>query len=168
MKDIRRYRKQIYAISVLLIIIMLQSTLMNSFRIIFNVKPDTILAALIFFVPFFNLGWVVTFAFLGGIFRDIFSLLPFGFNIFICVIWVILAKQISRRLPVENNLIRCAMLCLIILLNNLVIYSILFLLNRPIAMIIFLKTVPIESILTLLLGIPMYRFFVYLFMDGRR
>lgn len=157
-----RYRQQIYALLILLIIALLQSTLFNYFRIL-NVKPDIILAALIMFVPFFSLGWSVVFAFSGGVFRDLFSILPFGFNACFCILWIILVKQIFRRLSAENNLIRNCLLCLIILLNNLTMQSILFVLQRPLNLGIFSRIVSIESILTLLLALPMYRLFVHLF-----
>lgn len=160
----KRYRRHIYAILVLLIIALLQSTLFNSFRIL-NVKPDAILATLIIFVPFFSLRWSVIFAFLGGIFRDIFSILPFGFNVIICILWVILAKQISRRLSLENIFTRGAMLCLIILLNNFAIWFFLFVLDRPIVIGNFLKIISLESISTLVLSLPMYILFTHLFMD---
>ena len=163
-RPLKRYRKQIYAVSVLLIITLLQATFFN-YVLIFNLKPDAILAALVIFVPFFSLRWSVTFAFLGGIFRDIFSILPFGNNVIICILWIILAKQIFRRLSIENNFIRITMLCLIILLNNFTIQSILFILGKPIVIGSFLRIVSIESALTLLLALPMYRLFVHLFMD---
>lgn len=159
---VKRYRQQIYGLLVLFVIALLESTLFNYFRI-FNVKPDAILAALVLFVPFFSLRWLFVFALFGGIYRDIFSILPFGCNAIICILWIILAKQISRRLSVENNLIRSTMLCLIILLNNLTLQFLLFVLDRPIVIGSFLRIVSIESIFTLLLALPMYRFFVYLF-----
>lgn len=162
-----QYRKQIYALLVLFIIALLESTLLNHFRI-FDVKPDIILAALVIFVPFFSLTWSVVFAVLGGMFRDIFSILPFGFNVVICVVWIILAKRISRQLSIESNFIRSAILGLIILLNNLTLQSILFVLAKPIAMGRFLTIIFIESITTLLLALPMYRLFLRLFMDEPR
>jgi len=164
LKIIKRYRKQFYALLILFIIILLQSTLLNYFRI-FNVKPDAILAALVIFVPFFRLRWSITFAFFGGIFRDIFSILPFGFNAIIYILWIILANRISRRLSVENIFIRSALLCLIILLNNLALESILFVLGRSLIITTFLKIIFIECILTLLLALPMYKLFVYLLID---
>jgi rod shape-determining protein MreD len=165
MKNTGIYRKQIYALLILFVIILCEFTLFNYFRVIFNAKPDAVLVVLVYYVAFFNLGWSVVFAFLAGVFRDIFSLLPFGINAISFIVWIILAKQISRRLSVENNFIRAALLFLIIVLNNLTTQSFLFALDRPVAMNVFFKSVLTESILTLLLGIPMYSFFTYLFVD---
>ena len=159
-----RHHQYIYGLLALFIIALMQSTLLNYFRI-FNVKPDAILAALVIFVAFFNLRWSVSFAFLGGVFRDIFSILPFGLNTSLCILWIILAKQISRRLSMENELTRSAILCLIIILNSLALQSILFIVDRPIVMGVFFRIASIESILTLLLALPMYRLFARLFMD---
>jgi rod shape-determining protein MreD len=163
LKVVRRYPQQLCALSILFIIALSQYTLFNYFRI-FNVKPNVILAALIMLVPFFSLGWSVAFAFLSGILRDIFSGLPFGLELCLCIIWIILAKQIFRRLSPENNLIRSVILCLIIVLNNFATQSVLFVLDRSLSLDIFLKIVSIESILTLILALPIYRLFVYLFM----
>jgi rod shape-determining protein MreD len=164
-KSLERYRLQIYGLLLLFLIALLQSTLLNYFRI-FNVKPDAILAALILFVAFFDLRWLAAFAFLGGIFRDIFSALPFGFNTIICILWVILANRISRRLSIENNVIRSCLLCLIILLNNLTMQSILFVLGKPVSLGVFSRIVFIESIFTLFLASLMYRVFVHLFQQS--
>ena len=160
----QRFRKQMYAFLALFIIVLLQSTLLNYFRI-FNVKPDAILASLVIYVNFFNLGWSLFFAFLGGIFKDAFSVFSFGFNTITCILWIILARQVSRRLSFENNFIRSGLLCLIILLNNLTLQSIMLVLGRHIVMADLLKVAAIESIFTLILAMPLYRFFVYLFMD---
>ena len=159
------YRRQLYAISLLFIVMLLDSTLMNYCRTLFGLKPGTILAALVFLVPFFNLGWMVMFAFLAGLFRDAFSLLPFGFSISVCIVLVILAKQISRRFSAEDNLIRCVMLCLIILLNNLATSLVLFVLDRPVVIGVFLSSALREAVFTLLLGLPMYRLFTNIFSD---
>jgi len=163
LRVLRRYPQQLCAFSILFIIALSQYTLFNYFRVL-NIKPNAILAALIMLAPFFSLGWSVAFASLSGIFSDIFSSLPFGLDICLCIIWIILAKQIFRRLSPENNLIRSVILCLIIVLNNLATQSVLFVLDRPLSLDIFPKIVSIESILTLILALPMYRLFVYLFM----
>ena len=164
-KFLKRYRQQIYAFLVLLIIALLQSTLLNYFCI-FNVKPNAIFLTLILFIPFFHLRWLVAFAFFGGIFHDLFSIFPFAPNAVIYILWIIFARQISRRLSMENDFIRSALLCFMILLNNLALQSILFILDNPIAMGTFLKIISIESIFTLLLALPIYRFFVHLFEDS--
>lgn len=163
--NLKKYRKQIYGVLILFIVAVLQATLLNYFRI-FNIKPDVILIALIVLVPFFSLRWSVIFAFLSGVFRDIFSSLPFGINVILCIIWVIVAKEISRRLSIEHKLVRSAIPCLIILLNNLALRSFLFALQKPIIIYTFLKIVFLECIFALLLILPMYRFFVYIFKDS--
>jgi cell shape-determining protein MreD len=160
----KKYRKQIYAFSILFIIALLQSSLLNYFPI-FNLKPDAILASLVLLVCFFSPAWSVIFAFLAGAFRDLFGSLPFGFNTLISIAWVVLAGRIFRRLSAENMFIRSAVLGLIILLNNLALQSLLFTLGRPLDMAAFLRILTVESMLSLLLALPMYRFFLYLFID---
>ncbi len=157
-KPVKRYRKHIYAFLALFIIVLLQHSLFYRLRIL-NTGPDAVLAALVLFVLFFDLRWLVVFAFFGGVLRDIFSVLPFGFNVVFFVLWIILANQISRRLSVENNFIRSALLCLIILLNNLSMQFVLLVYSRPVGAAVFVKIFFIESMFTLLLSFPMYRAF---------
>ncbi|MFC1658085.1 rod shape-determining protein MreD [Candidatus Omnitrophota bacterium] len=157
------HRRQIYALSILLVAALLQSTLFNYFRIL-NVKPDVILAALIMLIPFFSSGWSFALAFISGVFRDIFSLLPFGFNVFLCILWVILARQVFRRLSFENKLIRNCLLCLVVVLNNLILQSLFFILDKPLSLGIFLRILVLESIFTLVLAMPIYRLLANIFM----
>lgn len=162
---LQRYRRQLRGILVLFIIAILQSTLFNYFRI-FNVKPDAILIALIVSVSFFEFKWSVIFAFLCGILRDLFSILPFGLNTIIFVLWVILAKQIYRRLSVEDKLISYTVPCMIILLNNLTLQAIFFLLGQSIALGIVVKIVLLELIFAVLLVLPLYKIFNFLLEDS--
>jgi rod shape-determining protein MreD len=159
--EFQKCRKQTEAFLMLSIIMLLDATLFNHLRI-FHARPDIILAALIIFSFFFALKWSVGFAFLGGIFRDSISILPFGFNTIICIFLVILAKRISQKFTVENIFIRSAMLFLIILLNNLIIQLILLTLGGTVVTNAFLRIAVTQSIVTLLLALPMYRIFGHL------
>jgi len=159
--ELQKYRRQARALLVLFVILLLDTTLFNYLRI-FNARPDIILATLIFFSFFFALKWLVGFAFLGGIFRDSISILPFGFNTIICIFLVILAKRISQKFTVENILIRSAMLFFIILLNNLIIQLILLTLGGTVVTNAFLRIAVLQSIVTLLSALPMYRIFGHL------
>ena len=163
--NLKKYRSQVSVILVLFIIAVLQSTLLNHFRV-FNVKPDIILVALIISVSFFDFKWSMVFSFLVGIFRDSFSILPFGLNTIICILWVFLAKQIYRRLSTEDKLISYAVPCMIVLLNNLTLQVILFLLGKTIALSIFAKVVILEFVFALLLVIPLYKIFIFLLEDS--
>lgn len=161
LKKFQKYYRQLQALSILFIVILLDLTLFNYF-LIFNVKPDVILATLIIFSAFFSLKWLAGFALLGGIFRDSMSMLPLGFNTVICILWVILARRMSQKFTVENIFIRSALLCAIILLNNLSLRLVIFVLGGNVANNIFLKIAIMQSVLTLLLALPMYKLFAYL------
>ncbi|MFH1339001.1 MAG: rod shape-determining protein MreD [Candidatus Omnitrophota bacterium] len=157
-RKLQKYRSQEEALSALFVIMLLDATLFNYLRI-FDARPDVVLAALIILSVFFTLKWSVGFALLAGIFRDSMSTLPFGFNTVICVLLVILAKWVSQKLKVENSFIRSAVLFLTILLNNIALGFILFVLGNAIAASIFLRVAVTQSVITLLLALPMYRFF---------
>ena len=155
------YRRIIFALLVLLLAAYLQSGLLNYLRI-FYVKPDIILASLVLFVPFFDLRQLLMFAFLGGIFCDIFSILPFGVNIIILILCIFLAYKLTRKLSVENQIIRYTLLLVIILLKNLVFGLTFFILDKPIPAVVFLRIAFLESLITLLLAPAMHKLFLCL------
>ncbi|MFH1577894.1 MAG: rod shape-determining protein MreD [Candidatus Omnitrophota bacterium] len=157
-----QYRRQIYAFLILFIAGLTQATLLNYFRI-FSVKPDIILAVLIISSLFLNLGWSVSLAFFGGIFCDLMGNLPYGFNAILFILSIILVKRISSKLSVENIFIRNAVICLIIVLNNLAVRFILLALGSSLAFGIFLRFTVIQSILTLLAALPIYRLLAHSF-----
>lgn len=158
-RKLEKYRRQEEAFSALFIIMLLDATLFNYLRI-FGARPDVILAALIILSPLFTLKWSAGFALLAGIFRDSMSTLPFGFSTIICVLLVILAKWVAQKLKVENSFIRSAVLFLAVLLNNIALGFILFVLGSAIAAGIFLRIAFTQSVITLLLALPMHRLFM--------
>ena len=157
-----KYRIQIYALLVLLSLALLQSTLLNYLRI-FNFKPNIILAGLIICFLLFDIKSSVAFAFLLGVLRDLMSVYPFGFNTVICILWAVVVKRISKRLNVENFLVRNVMLFVIIVLNSLVMRFILFIPARSLSMGAFLRSMILEIIFTLALALPMYSLFTRMF-----
>ncbi len=157
----RKYRIQIYGFLILLFATSLQCTLLNYFRII-NIKPDIMLATLVMFSFFYSLRCSLIFSLLIGIFRDVLGFLPFGFNTIICVLWVILAREIFQRLSIEDKLIRCITLFIIIVLNNLTLNCFMFIINKPIPTGILLKVIFLESLFTLPLSLMIYKIFIFL------
>ncbi len=151
-----KYRKQLYAFLILSLISILQVTLFNYFRI-FNVKPDLILSVLISYTFFLDFTWTVSFAFLGGVFRDLMEGLPFGYNTVLCIVWVVLSSRVSRRLSVEHVLVRNIIVCSIILMNNIVMRFILISLGNVIELGVFFRVVILECIFTLILFFSLYK-----------
>ena len=126
-------------------------------------EPNVILVSLILCVPFFNLEWLLFFAFGCGAFLDVVGSLSFGFNTIFFCLWVILAKYISRKLSFENALIRTGAIFFIILFNNLFILFYLLLSGSPVNPNFFLKLVLGQISFAFLLSLPIYKLYTYFF-----
>lgn len=159
LKKLKKYRNLVFALLIISIAALIQSTVLDYFRI-FNIKPDIILATLIIFALFFELRWACITAFLGGGLVDLLGNLPFGFNTPIYILWAILANWIARKLTMENSFIRSSALFIIVLLNNLVTRFLFLLLGRPLLRPDeFLSSAIFEGIYTILIAYPLFRLY---------
>ncbi|MBU1871573.1 MAG: rod shape-determining protein MreD [Candidatus Omnitrophica bacterium] len=158
----RKYQAELKALLMLFVAFFLQATLLNHFRI-FNVKPELILAILVFYSFFLDFKPVLGLAFIAGVFYDLMSVLPFGFNTLIFILWVILIRLVSRKLAVENGLITGGVLCMIILLNNLTGQAVRYLLGISTGGNFFPIIAIIETLFTLLIALPIYNLLRHIF-----
>lgn len=71
---------------------------------LFNIRPDLLLV-LTLFMGLFNLRGGLLFSASFGLIKDIFSLGPFGLNIFSFSLWVIVARALSRQIYRDNKFI---------------------------------------------------------------
>lgn len=110
-----------------LILGVFQLTLLGYFRV-FGVKPDLLLVAVVLAGLFLEMRWAIVFGAGVGIFKDIFSLNPFGLDILLFGLWGFLSAKISRKISVEDELSATLLVLVIALLQNIasglaVIYS---------------------------------------------
>jgi len=101
-----------------LILGILQMTFLEYFRI-FGVKPDLLLVSVVIAGIFFKMRPVLIFAILTGIFKDIFSLSPFGLNVLLFSLWGFLVVKISREISIEDNIAAATLVFIIALLQNI-------------------------------------------------
>ena len=110
-----------------LILGVFQLTLLGHFRI-FGIKPDLLLVTVVLASLFLEMRWAIVFGVGVGIFKDIFSLNPFGLNILLFGLWSFLSAKISREITIEDTLSVTLLVLVIALLQNIasglvVIYS---------------------------------------------
>jgi len=106
-------------IIVTLVLGVFQLTLLEHFRV-FGVKPDLLLVSVVLAGLFLEMRWAITFGVCVGIFKDIFSLSPFGLNILLFGLWSFLTAKISRKISIEDNLAATFLAWVIALLQNII------------------------------------------------
>ncbi|MCM8762996.1 MAG: rod shape-determining protein MreD [Candidatus Omnitrophica bacterium] len=95
-------RKEFFLFIYLLIFALLESTILNYFRV-FGAKPDLLLVSIVVFGLYLSNFWIITLSCFAGLLLDIFCFYSFGINtILFCSIGII-CKKISRNLYIENN-----------------------------------------------------------------
>ena len=118
-------------VTVLLIIALIlgifQLTFLEYFMI-FGIKPDLLLVTVVIAGLFLETRPAVIFGIFAGIFKDIFSLSPFGLNVLLFSVWGVLVAKISRKISREDNIASALLVFIIALLQNIttglvVIYS---------------------------------------------
>lgn len=128
---------------------MLQVTWFNNIRI-FCVQPDLLLICAVLASLTFEFRWALAFCILAGIFKDIFCALPFGLNTALFCLWCVLIIELSKRITIEDDYARLALLFVVVLLHNLVFGLILVYSGSFIPLGIFLRNLSIGTIYTTL------------------
>ena len=70
---------------------------------IFGVKPDLLLAGVIWATLYFTPRWALLYAFFIGLLKDTFSATSFALNIWLFPLWAILIIRLSRKIIIEHN-----------------------------------------------------------------
>lgn len=128
----------------------LQITILDYFKV-FSVKPDLILIAVFCAAIFLDLKPALCVGLLAGIFKDAFTSSALGFNAVLFPIWVFLIATLIRRVSIEDNISRIALLFIVAILNNLIsglalVYSI-----GSLSWSIFLRITFLASVYTALI-----------------
>ena len=134
------------------IVSLLQVTILDSFKL-FSVKPDFLLVMIIIASLFLEWKQAIFFAVVAGSLKDIFSINTFGLNIFLFALWSYLVTKLSRKISLENNMLRGAIVFVVIISNAVLIYSLaLFLGNSGISAGVFLRVMFLEAIYAALIS----------------
>lgn len=101
--------KKWFVLSLILVLALLEVTLLSYFRI-FNAKPDLLLIVVFIASLVFDLRWALIFSILAGILKDVFSTNLFGINLVLFPLWSLLIIKLSKRISIDYNFIRCALI----------------------------------------------------------
>jgi len=150
--------KKWVSLFIILAAALIQATLLDHFKI-FGAKPDLLLIILVTLtgIFLFEWRWLITLAFISGIFKDIFSANVFGVNTLLFCCWTILIVRISKRISIDDNLRRAVLIFVIALLQGIATGIIAVLWGTPIAWGIFLRVTFIGAFYTLLIAPLVFR-----------
>lgn len=142
----------------ILAVALLEAMLVDHFKV-FGAKPDLLLITLVILAGFFlfQLPWLITLAIIAGIFKDIFSANIFGVNTLLFCAWAILIVRISKRISIDDDLRRAALIFALALLDSISTRIILVLWGNPIAWGIFLRIGFLNALYTLIVSPLMFR-----------
>lgn len=134
----------------------LEVTSLNYFRV-FNVSPQLLLVAVVVASLAFDLKWALFFSILSGILKDIFCPESAAFNTLLFAFWSFLIVRLSRKISVDNNFIRVALLFIITILNNILVKLSFVYLGKFIPLGIFLRTTFLESLYTVFVSVLVFK-----------
>lgn len=134
-----------------LILGVFQLVFLEYFRI-FGVKPDLLLAIVVIAGLFLETRWAVVFGASVGVFKDIFSLGPFGLQVILFSLWGFLVVKISRKISIEDNIAVIPLILIITLLQNIFMGLALIYSGSPAPVGIFFRIVIIGSLYTALIS----------------
>jgi rod shape-determining protein MreD len=135
---------------IVIVCALLQATLLNYVRI-FNVKPDLLVLSVIFAGITLESRQALSFSILAGILKDAFSINVFGINTVLFPLFSFLIINLSKKISLDNNLIRMACAFAVMLISGIITRVIFTFLGNFISLGIFLRTAFLESLYTALL-----------------
>jgi len=139
--------KKLYFFLATLSLGVLQVSLLDYFKI-FNVKPDLLLISAVIASLIFKFPWAILLSIFAGLFKDAFSIGAFGINTLLFSLWCFLIARLTRKLSLEDDLMRIALIFLIALIHHIIIGLLFLPLGKSIALGIFMRIIIIESIYT--------------------
>lgn len=139
-------KKQVFFISILLLGL-LEVTILEFLKI-FNVKPNLLLISAV--VLSLSLEFKLAFALsvFAGLLKDVFSLNAFGINILLFPLWSFLILKLSKKVSLENDIIRIVLIFIVVISNDIIIKLIFSSLGRFIPLGVFLRTTFLEALYT--------------------
>lgn len=129
---------------------LLQVTFLDYFRIL-GVKPDLLLISIVTASLSFELRWVIIFSLFAGLFKDAFNSNTLAINTLLFPLWGFLIFKLSRKISLEENLIRTVLIFIIALVDNTIAGLILVSSGNLVPLKIILRNLAAGSIYTALI-----------------
>lgn len=140
--------KKIFLIPLVLLLGIFQTALGNSLQI-FGVKPDFLLAIMVL-MSFFpsSLRASLPLSMLAGLFKDIFSVCPFGLHTLLFFIWSLLIWELSRKVSTEEIYMRVIFVMVATIANDAALRAFLGLSGVFLPLSVFLRISFLEAAYT--------------------
>lgn len=148
--------KKLIFLSAIIAACLLEATVLNYFRV-FNVKPNILLAASIIASLIFSANFALMFSIISGFLKDIFCSGQFGFNSLLFALWSFLVIRLSKKITLENNFIRLALILIAVILNSIATKFVFSYSGKIVPLGIFLRITFLESIYTLFISYFVFR-----------
>ena len=137
---------------IIILLVALQATIFNFLKL-WQVKPELLLLCMVIISLYFDLKWSLIFSLLLGLLKDVFSGPGFGFNTIFFPLASFLIIYISKKVPLENNLLRLLIVLIAVLLHS--ILAAFF--YGHLALGIFLRITILEAFLTGVIAYVIFR-----------
>ena len=132
----------------ILILGLLEVTLLDSFKV-FGVKPNLLLISISLAGLYFDLKWAFVLGIFAGILKDSLGANSFGINVQLFPLWIFLIIELSKKIPIDHNLIRMILIFIIGIFNSIITRLIFFVLGGFVtSLAIFLRVTFLESLYT--------------------
>lgn len=141
-------RKWIFLV-IIVILSIFQVTILDYFKI-FDARADLFLVSIMVVSLNFGLKWALSLSIFAGILKDALSINTFGINTLLFPLWSFLIIKLSKKISLDNNFIVLAVLCIIVILNDIITRLIFSFFGHFVPMGIFLRITFLESLYTTL------------------
>lgn len=142
-RDLRIFFLLFISVSVLL-----EATFLNYLRL-FSVKPQLMIIGVVLSSLYLPLGWALALALYAGLLMDVFSVCPWGINTFLYPALSFAIISFGRRISLDENSIRAALLFLCVIAVDIAARAISILLGQEVvSAVIFMRIVFLESVYT--------------------
>jgi rod shape-determining protein MreD len=111
-------KKKWYFFILILIAALLESVFLNYFKI-FYVRPNLILCLVVLASLCLDIRESLLLAIFGGLLQDALTLHKFGANVLLLPLWSFLIIELSRKISIDENYMRLALILITALIHNI-------------------------------------------------
>ncbi len=125
-----------------------EATFLNYFKI-FNVAPQLVLSLVVLASLFRQERLALGTAVFAGMLKDLLNIQAFGLNTILFPLWSFAVIRLSKKISLDNNFSRVALVCIIVFLQDSVVNLIDFTLNKSaVSLGLFLRITFLDCLYT--------------------
>ncbi len=138
--------KRILILFIIMLFAVMEASFLGLFKI-FRIAPDLLLMVVVIAALYDEFRWAIFYAIIAGIFRDTFSGAQVALHVLFFPFWVYLIHTLSRKIFIETDIVRIAVMFGVSFLNNLAVI---------LSLVLMRKTLPGSVIFSMVLIGPLY------------